>query len=77
MKSCNFQCLNKLQSLKENIENYTFQSLELMVGIEPTACALRVRCSTAEPHQHDIMIGKTDLYLYKKFTPLYPALSSS
>ena len=22
-----------------------------MVGLEPTACALRVRCSTSEPHQ--------------------------
>ncbi len=26
--------------------------LELMVGIEPTACSLRVSCSAIEPHQH-------------------------
>lgn len=25
--------------------------LELVVGIEPTACSLRVSCSTSEPHQ--------------------------
>ena len=25
--------------------------LELMVGIEPTTCSLRVSCSTPEPHQ--------------------------
>ncbi len=25
--------------------------LELMVGIEPTACSLRVSCSAIEPHQ--------------------------
>lgn len=26
--------------------------LELVVGLEPTACALRVRCSASELHQH-------------------------
>lgn len=26
--------------------------LELMVGIEPTTCSLRVNCSAIEPHQH-------------------------
>lgn len=26
--------------------------LELMEGFEPSTCALRVRCSTPEPHQH-------------------------
>ena len=25
--------------------------LELMVGIEPTTCSLRVNCSAIEPHQ--------------------------
>jgi hypothetical protein len=30
--------------------------MELMVGFEPTTCALRVRCSTPEPHQHAIII---------------------
>ena len=24
--------------------------MELVVGIEPTACSLRVSCSTSEPH---------------------------
>ena len=26
--------------------------MELMVGIEPTTCSLRVNCSAIEPHQH-------------------------
>ncbi len=31
-------------------ESFWFH-MELMAGFEPAACALRVRCSTTEPHQ--------------------------
>lgn len=34
--------------------------MELVVGIEPTTCGLRYRCSAIEPHQHICEGGISD-----------------
>ncbi len=31
---------------------YRLFALELVVGIEPTTCSLRMSCSAIEPHKH-------------------------
>ena len=41
-----------LKKIQKTARTFRFRRfiLELMVGIEPTTCSLRVSCSTPEPH---------------------------
>ena len=46
--------------------------LELMSGVEPLTCALRMRCSAIEPHQRNEALVNTmnDEYYYTEFAGL-------
>ena len=42
--------INCAKARKTRRKQNACDELELVVGIEPTACSLRVSCSTPEPH---------------------------